>query len=344
MFYSFVCAVCTEARIHVPMEGSGWGVCETWFPFFSSKRLYCFPGNPFRSWPVSCWGDANVAVPLDTQWVFNGFLHGQSPKTAGKPSCGLEAFPEDLCLLQLAARVFGVAFSVCPAAMERWVWCVWRKAGSDAAKTYGQSTWLLFFLCRNGGVQLGCHPERLHHCPVRLRPDRPDLCQTACHEAETAQPEDIQPAVKQHFWKGVLLFLILDSLLALLQGAFSFGCCFPLLVRVILEEFWKCWPEQLVSPSLSSVLPGNSEAVLRFLLRSMQHLLPKPLSSFIFIFKIWPFGLRFLVFGLGQEAISSVLVVRSFLIKNWLYLWATQMGIWKLFFTKQGIFQKFFFQ
>lgn len=43
-----------------------------------------------------------------------------------------------------------------------------------------------FFLCRNGGVQLGCHPERLHHCPVRLRSDRPDLCQTARHEAETA--------------------------------------------------------------------------------------------------------------------------------------------------------------
>jgi len=31
-FYSFVCAVCAEARIHVPMEGSGWGACKTWFP------------------------------------------------------------------------------------------------------------------------------------------------------------------------------------------------------------------------------------------------------------------------------------------------------------------------
>jgi len=53
-------------------------------------------------------GDANVAIPLDTQWVLNGLLHGQAPKTAGKPSRGLEAFPEDLLSLQLAVRVFGV--------------------------------------------------------------------------------------------------------------------------------------------------------------------------------------------------------------------------------------------
>ena len=82
-------------------------------------------------------------------------------------------------------------------------------------------------------MQLGCHPERLHHGPVRLRPDGPDLCQTARHEAETAQPEDVQPAVKRRFWKRALLFVGLGVLLALLQGAFSFRRCFPLLVRVI---------------------------------------------------------------------------------------------------------------
>lgn len=32
--------------------------------------------------------DGNVTVHLGTQWVFNGLLHRQSPKTAGKPSCG----------------------------------------------------------------------------------------------------------------------------------------------------------------------------------------------------------------------------------------------------------------
>lgn len=34
--------------------------------------------------PGGC--DVNVAVPLGTRGLFNGLLHGQSPKPAGKPS------------------------------------------------------------------------------------------------------------------------------------------------------------------------------------------------------------------------------------------------------------------
>lgn len=67
-------------------------------------------------------------------------------------------------------------------------------------------------------MQLGRHPERLHHRPVRLRPHGPDLRQTTRHEAEAAQPEDVQPAVKRRFWKGVLLFSVLDVPPCLVSG------------------------------------------------------------------------------------------------------------------------------
>lgn len=253
--------------------------------------------------------------------------------------------------------------------MGRWVWCVLRKAGSNAAKTYGQSTWLFFFLCRNGGVQLGCHPECLHHCPVRLRPNRPHLCQAACHEAETAQPEDIQPEVKQCFWKGALLFfgswyspccasgsIQLQALLPFGEGDFgrmrlrlSGAVCGHLytkeakqrgiwldcaLVTGFVNSYEPLEPVLTTTAFLSilsSVLPGNSETVLRFCLGGgniyfRSPFLPLFLSS---KYDLLAWGFLYLVLAKKQFLLCWQ---SDLLIKNWLHLWATQMGIWKFVF------------
>lgn len=50
-------------------------------------------------------------------------------------------------------------------------------------------------LRRDGRLQLGGHPERVHHSPLRLRPHGPHLRQAEGHQEAAAQPADLQPAV-----------------------------------------------------------------------------------------------------------------------------------------------------
>lgn len=50
-------------------------------------------------------------------------------------------------------------------------------------------------LHRDGRLQLGGHPERVHHGPLRLRPHGPHLRQAEGHQEAAAQPTDLQPAV-----------------------------------------------------------------------------------------------------------------------------------------------------
>lgn len=46
-------------------------------------------------------------------------------------------------------------------------------------------------------MQLGGHPECVHHRPLCLRPHGPHLREAQSHQEETAQLADLQPAVSQ---------------------------------------------------------------------------------------------------------------------------------------------------
>lgn len=165
------------------------------------KRLL---GGRRAGWSPRLWASSQARpAPLGAPGVEQGWAAGEGPSAPHREPPELPALCRGWALGSWLSTGQSGGQRLGPGAAEPRSWapkqtvtgrqlCPWAREAPPAP--------CLFFPLlprRYGRLQLGGHPQRLHHRPLRLRPHGPHLRQAESHQEAAAQPADLQPPVSR---------------------------------------------------------------------------------------------------------------------------------------------------